>query len=184
MSQEDDFAWLNLEVAFGFHGYREDLKSNLIALLRSKAEIDPVVREEIAQALETEERGRVRLSLHGAGSGKENSVAFALRKRREWMIIGREIERLHDSGFSYQDAKRQVRSVELNDGSFIGLNETQAAEALQFFRAFQFFYSANAELAAAFVKIGLDPVGQLESLFISEELAGLVAKLPQRPLGG
>ncbi len=162
--------FLNVEAVFALHGQRADIKNTLISLLRSNAPIDPVVREELAQALESEDEGRIRLKIEGTGSGKKNNAGALIQKRQEWLIIGGLVQELILSGVSRTKAVLQVENVQLSSGRWIGMGQSQAQEALNYFRKFQAFKAKHSDMAEGFLRIGA-PVEQLmESLFIRSDI--------------
>lgn len=167
---EDLHDFLNVEAVFALHGQRADIKGTLISLLRSNAPIDPVVREELAQALETEDEGRIRLKIEGTGSGNKNNVGALIQKRREWLIVGGLIQELIESGIPRIKAVLQVENVQLSSGRWIGMSQSQAQEALKYFRAFRAFEAQNSEIASGFSRIGAPVQWLMESLFISSDI--------------
>lgn len=170
-SDKTDPEWLNTEAFFALDGMRSLIADRLIALLRSNAPIDPIVREQLARALERRASDPgIRLEIHGTGSGNSDSAGAMIEKRQDWLAIGRRIQNLVNNGMTIDDAKREVKSIVGPRGNVIGCSASQASNIWRYYREFQSFVEANASITADFSRIGVDPEQMLGSMYIWKTL--------------
>jgi len=102
MSADDNDTELNRRAFFALRGFSADWSKDLIALLRSSEPIHPVVRETLADALESGTPDGTRLELTG---NKKNADLFkGIDSRYKWMEIGEFIEDLIKGGKKKKDA--------------------------------------------------------------------------------
>lgn len=163
---------LNVNAYLALDGAKPDVSKVLAALLRSDVPIHPAVRERLAIALEKgKAESGIRLEVRGEGSGKSKSLGHALSKRRDWLIIGKAIAEMVASGASMEAAKNRVRSIPGHDGSIVGCDAGQAANAWKFYQEYRAFYDNNPNLVASFSKIGVNAEWAVGGVFINSKLA-------------
>lgn len=99
---------LNLDAYLALQGFREQPQKHLQALLESDCEIDPMVRQALADAFgPSPPKGGLTFKIEGLG--KQPTADFLKDKKRfDRLAIGRQVEALKQTGLKEKEAIRSV----------------------------------------------------------------------------
>lgn len=114
--------------AFGaLMGFSENPRADLVALLRSSAPISETVRDELADAIESQSIAGIRLKIEGHEAQKRR--LSGIDNRKEWLMFGKEI-------YPFIQGKNSLEAYELAEKEF-GESESYCKKCYYYFKNYQ-----------------------------------------------
>ncbi|WP_321323792.1 hypothetical protein [uncultured Parasphingorhabdus sp.] len=122
MTPEDFSSINNFDVYAAFALTDKDLPAKLLRLLRSNDQIDPVVKELIADAIEREggdnKSVEPRIEIKNIGQRKRANITYQLNLLRQKAETGRTIQRMMDEkGWTQTKAIKEILTKEMEESA-------------------------------------------------------------------